>query len=303
MVKKPLLRVAREIFMLVRVQLPQCLGGYMTILATGNGDIYGYEGYTAMIARNNEFHNTTDCIMIDRYHPDHRTLVVKVGNQPAQQVYKILNEIDGVYDVVETNQSQDKGKYFVVCDRAKQQEAERIIHEVMKAITLRITDDCDLPAEKHYEQCPSLRSRLSQGGYTMQAAALDKEIYNPTTLPKSYTTKPYFDMMGLSLGTDDILDTPAAVSPAPNAWKPSNPPTHQALLLGNPQPRHYDDRSLTSNNDNASLANTLATFETNLTTVITTIFEQQNNQRTIERKDAADAEEKRKEQRKANSIV
>ena len=62
----------------------------MKILATGNGDIYGYDGYTAMIAKNNEFHNTTDCITIDGYHPDHRTLVVRVGTQPAQEVYTHL---------------------------------------------------------------------------------------------------------------------------------------------------------------------------------------------------------------------
>ena len=37
-----------------------------------------------------------------------------------------------------------------------------IIHEVMKALTFQITNMCD-PAEKHFEQCPSLRSRLSQG--------------------------------------------------------------------------------------------------------------------------------------------
>ena len=105
------------------------------------------------------------------------------------------------------------------------------------------------------------------------------------------------------MGTNDILDTPAAVSPAPNAWKPANPPTHQALLLDNPQPRQNDDRSLTSYTDNASIANTLATFETNLTSAITTIFEQQNHQRTIERKDAAEAETRREEQRKADNIV
>ena len=137
----------------------------------------------------------------------------------------------------------------------------------------------------------------------MQTAELDKDIYNPKTLPKSYTTKPHFDMTGFSLGTNDILDTPAAVSPAPNAWKPANPPTHQALLLDNPQPRQNDDRSLTSYTDNASIANTLATFETNLTSAITTIFEQQNHQRTIERKDAAEAETRREEQRKADNIV
>ena len=187
----------------------------MTILATGNGDVYGYDGYAAMIARNNEFHNTTDCITIDGYHPDHRTLVVAFGNHLTQEVYKHLRGIDGVYDVVETNRSQKKGKYFIVCDRSKRQTAERIIHKVMKALTFRITDICD-PAEKHFDQCPSLRSRLIQGGYTMQAAALDKEIYNPLTLPKSHTTTPYFDMMGLNLGTEDILDTPATVSSPPN---------------------------------------------------------------------------------------
>ena len=75
----------------------------MTILTTGNGDVYGHEGYTAMIARNNEFHNITDCITIDGYDPDHYELVVKVGNLPAQKVYKILRGIDGVYDLIETN--------------------------------------------------------------------------------------------------------------------------------------------------------------------------------------------------------
>ena len=49
-VKKPLLQVAREIFALVQIQFTKCLGGLMTILPTGNGDVYGYEGYAAMIA-------------------------------------------------------------------------------------------------------------------------------------------------------------------------------------------------------------------------------------------------------------
>ena len=227
-----------------------------------------------MIARNNEFHNTTDCITINGYHPDHRTLVVIFGDHPAQDVYKLLRGIDGVYNVVETNQSQEKGKYFIVCDRSKGQKAERIIHEVMKALTFQITDICD-PAEKHFEQWPSLRSRLSQGGYTMQAAALDKEIYNPSTLPKSHTTTPYFDMMGLSLGTEDILDTPATFSSPPNAWKTPQP-ANQLALLGNHHPNN-NDRSLISNND-ASLADTLATFETSLTTVVTTLFDFNNKE-------------------------
>ena len=123
----------------------------MTILPTGNGNVYGYDGYAAMIARNNDFHNTTDCITIDGYHPDHRELVVTVGALPAQPAYKILRGIDGVYDVIKTNQSQTKGKYFVLCDRAQRREVEQMIHEVLKAITFRITDDCDTAAEKQYE--------------------------------------------------------------------------------------------------------------------------------------------------------
>ena len=208
-VQKPLLRMAREIFALVSIQFPECLVGQMTILPTGNGDVYGYEGYTAMIARNIDCHNTKDFITIDGYHPDHRELVVSFKTLTAQPV---LQGIDVVYDVIETNQSQAKGKYFVFCDRGKRQEAERMIHEVLKAITFRITDICNTAAEKQYKQCPSLRSRLSQGGYTMQAAELHKEIYNHKTLPKSYTSKPYLDMSGFTLGNDDLLTPPAAAA-------------------------------------------------------------------------------------------
>ena len=110
-------------------------------------------------------------------------------------------------------------------------------------------------------------------------------------------------MSGFTLENDDLLTPPAAAAPTQNAWKPANPPTHQALLLGNPPPRQHDDRSITSNTDNVSLANTFATFETNLTAAITTIFEQQNNVRIIERKDAADTEAKREEQRRQDILT
>ena len=148
LVKKPLLQMAREIFGLVSIQFPDCLKGKMTILPTGNGEVYEYEGYAAMIARNNDFHNTTDRITIDQYHPDHRELVVMVGNLPAQKAYKILQGIEGVYNVIKTNLSQAKGKYFVLCDREHRREVERMVHEVLKAITLQITDECDEMAEK-----------------------------------------------------------------------------------------------------------------------------------------------------------
>ena len=137
----------------------------------------------------------------------------------------------------------------------------------------------------------------------MQAAELHKEFYNPSTLSKSHTSKPYFDMSGFTLGNDDFITPPAEAVPKKNAWKPANQPTHQALLMGNPPPRHNDDRSITSNTDNVSLANTFATFETNITAAITTIFAEQEKARIIERKDAADAEAKREEQRRQDFLT
>ena len=95
-VKNPYLRLARELFAMIRCRYPTCLGGGMQILPTGNGDVHGYEGYKAMMIRNNEFHNSTDCITIDGYHPDYCNLVVSFGNHPSQKVYKHLSGIDGV---------------------------------------------------------------------------------------------------------------------------------------------------------------------------------------------------------------
>ena len=103
-------------------------------------------------------------------------------------------EIDRVYDVVETNQSQELGKYFIVVERNKRRQAELIIHKIMKVLSLRITDTRDNDAEKHFHQCSSLRSQLSQGGYTIEAEELDKEIYDSATLLKSFSRTPYFEM-------------------------------------------------------------------------------------------------------------
>ena len=152
-----------------------------------------------------------------------------------------------------------------------------------------------------------MRSRLSQGGYTIQAAELDKEIYNISTLSKSFTTTPYFEM-GIHLGTEDILDEFPTLPAPSNAWK-TQQPENQLALLGIPNPNN-DDQSLISNND-GSLANTLATFETNLTTVVTTMLELNNHERARERKEdndrrkiedqqRAEVEERREAQRKAD---
>ena len=82
----------------------------------------------------------------------------------------------------------------------------------------------------HFQQCPLLQSRLSQGEYTMATADLDKEIYNSSTLSKSFSTTPYFEM-AIQLEIDDLLDDfPSLPAPA-NAWK--TPQENQLALLGN----------------------------------------------------------------------
>ena len=184
---------------------PHCLGGGKKIIPTGTGDVFGFKGYQAMLIRNNEFHNYTECITVDGYHPNHQNLKVPLGENQPEKVHKLLLNIDGVYDVVETNQSQEQGKYFFITERRKRQQVERAIHEILHALSLRITDITDEGAEKYFDQCPSLRSRLSQGGYTTKAAEFNKDIFDTDTLSKTFAGTPFFEM-DIQLGTDDVLD-------------------------------------------------------------------------------------------------
>ena len=89
-VKTPYLRIAREIFAMIRVQCPKCLGEGRQILPTENRDVQGYKGYEAMMICNNEFHNSTNFITIDGYHPDNLNLEASFGQHPSQKVYKHL---------------------------------------------------------------------------------------------------------------------------------------------------------------------------------------------------------------------
>ena len=119
-VKKPFLCKAREISALIRVRYPDCLGGGMQLLATGTGDIHGYEGYRAMTIRNNDYHNNTNCITIQGYHPEHRELAIQWAQYPARKTYQHLRDIDGVFDVVETNEARKLASIFVLLTEAKE---------------------------------------------------------------------------------------------------------------------------------------------------------------------------------------
>ena len=120
----------------------------------------------------------------------------------------------------------------------------------------------------HFQQCPSLRSRLSQGGYITESAELDKEIFDHTTLSRSFSKPTYFEM-GINFGTDNSAAEFLSLPPPVNPWTPPQPET-QVALLGNPH-QSADDRLLVSMHDH-SLANTLASFRTEMTSVVTTMM-------------------------------
>ena len=73
------------------------------------------------------------------------------------------------------------------------------------------------------KQFPSLQSQLSQGGYTSEAAELDCDKFDHTTLTKSFSKPTHFDI-GMNVGTNEL----AAAFPSLNT--PINPlkyPSHE----------------------------------------------------------------------------
>ena len=110
---------------------------------------------------------------------------------------------------------------FCIYESSKRREVEKAIHAIMKALVSRIQDESDHDAQKHFGKYPSLRTQLSYGGYTTEAAELDKDIFSPFS---SGSSQPAFTNMTLNFGTDETTDAfpalPAPVlPPAPNPWK------------------------------------------------------------------------------------
>ena len=88
----------------------------------------------------------------------------------------------------------------------------------MKALVDCIQDDADPEEKLHFDQYPSLRTKLSLGGYTSEAAKLDEDIFSP--LPNSSSRQTYVDM-SLNFGTKEMADAfPSLPAPAP---APPNP--------------------------------------------------------------------------------
>ena len=105
-----------------------------------------------------------------------------------------------------------------------------VIHEIMKALVSCIQDIADPDAQIHFDQYPSLRTKLSLGGYTSEVAELDTDIFNSATLLKSSLRQTYVDMR-LNFGTKEVADMfPSLPVQVPtNQWKRTQPENQLAL--------------------------------------------------------------------------
>lgn len=142
-----------------------------------------------------------------------------------------LRDINGVYNVAETNESKRIGKYFTIVDRNKQGDAEMVIHKIMKTLVHSIRDNTDHDTEMYFQQYLSLHSKFSQEGYTLEAAVLDKTTFDHTTLTKFFSQPTYFDM-SLNFGTDKSVDEFPSLPTmtTANPWEPTQPETKITLL-------------------------------------------------------------------------
>ena len=159
----------------------------------------------------------------------------------------------------------------------------------MKALVTQIQDESDHDAQKHFGDYPSLRTQLSYGGYTAEAAELDKDIFSTFS---SGPSSSIFSNMTLNFGTEDMVDAfPALPAPAPtsNPWK-QTPPENQLAVRGN-------DRSTVTMTD-ASFATILKSVQSNMASLLsgTIAAIQQDNAK--ERKASEEREAQREVQRK-----
>ena len=159
----------------------------------------------------------------------------------------------------------------------------------MKALVSSIQDDADEAAQMHFDQYPSLRTHLSIGGYTSQAATLDAEIFSP--LPNSSPRQAIFDM-SLDFGLEAMAGAfpllLPSVPPPQNPWRQT--PTENQLAL-------RDERSTVSMTDN-SFTTSLASLQSDIASMLTSIVTLNDKQRAEDRKRYEDREADREAQRK-----
>ena len=293
-VKKPCFECAREIFAMVDEFEPDCLGGGIRIMAAGTGKALGYNCYAKYLMANNDYHNNTRCITLLGYHPLYRDVTIAVGDSATRKVYKHLADIDGVMDVVETKDSQMDGKYFVIVDSSKMAPAEFAISQVLGALTDRLRNPMDEKVVMKYREYPSLKSGITAGGYIAQSAARFAGEFDNTPLTSSSIRQHPKQKMSFTI--DDAAQFPQ-IQTKQLAWKqPKDDVTIDSMKS------HRSTTDVTE----VSLALTLQTFESKMTTSILQIIdnarEDQKATRAAdelreERRNAERAEERAEDQR------
>ena len=167
----------------------------------------------------------------------------------------------------------------------------------MKALVTRIQDESDHDAQKHFGEYPSLRSQLSYGGYTAEAAELDKDIFSTFSSGNSSST---FSNMSIDFGTEDVADAfPALPAPPPrnNPWK-QNPPENQLAVRG-------DDRSTVTMTD-ASYATTLQSVQSDMASLLSgtiAAIQQDNAKARLESEEREEERERQRLEREATREV
>ena len=147
----------------------------------------------------------------------------------------------------------------------------------MKALVRSIQDDADADARMHFNQYPSLRTKMSLGGYTEQAAALDADIFSPIT--NSSPQQAIFDL-SLDFGPEAMAGSgsfPLLSKPAPavpNPWKQTTTENQLALR---------EERSTVSMTDNLH-ATSIATLQSDMSRMLTSIVTMNEQQRAEDKK-------------------
>ena len=112
----------------------------------------------------------------------------------SQKAYTYLINTDGVFDVVETNESQSEGKYFIIMDKNKWQQAKQTIDGILKVSIDQLRDIADNKANMLYKIFPSPRLWFSAGGYTSKPAEMYGDLFDETTPAISLSALPKFEM-------------------------------------------------------------------------------------------------------------
>ena len=165
-----------------------------------------------------------------------------------------MEDIAGVIDIVETKDSQTDGKYFFIVESSKMAKAEYEISQVIRALNVRLRNPANSAVLEHYHEYPTLKLGISAGRYIEQSAARFADLFNDGPLTSSSIRQNSIQKMSFTI--DNNVQFPQMKK--------------QVAWIGN----NKDDGTIDSNKlhksatdvTKVSLALTIATFESKMTT-------------------------------------